>query len=345
MPFWALWLLENRRLWRNAIMWFLSLPVALIVLVAGWPWLWKNTLGGLFAWEEFFRIHYSIPQWFGGHLYVDNTPWWLPPAILLITTPILLLILAALGSGRRWQAPPEQAWWFDLHLLGMAVTLGWFALPGNHLHDSDRLLLPAFFHLAVLSAEGFDVLWLGIEKRLGRWHPAFRPALARFLLASLLLAPGIHAIVQLHPFELAYYNDLVGGVAGARRLGLESIYFASTYSYFLPELNTLPSGSRIWVMPNSYDVLYYYQRNGLLRSDLIMLRPPGWGSFYDDQGVLWAEGWIDQADYALIERRQSHFNTVLPNHDRIVYWAEAHPALKELQRDGVILSGLYARGR
>ncbi len=342
MPFWALWLLWHRRLWRNAVMWLLSLPVALATLVIGWPWLWKNTWGGLWAWGEFFRVHYGIPQWFAGKLYVDNTPWWAPVTIVLITTPVALLALAGLAAWRRRHAKGALAWWLDLQFVGIVVVLAFFALPGTHFHDSDRMLLPASFHLAILSGEGFQILWLRVRERWlqSRWMVQKSAAVA---LAMGLLLPGGIGILRLHPFELAYYNALVGGVQGAQRLGFETIYFASTYGHFLPELNALPANSRVWVMPNSYDVLYYYQLNGLLRSDLVLLRPPGWGSFYDDKQVPWAEGWIDQADAALIERRQSAFNAALPNHDRILYWADHYPEVARLERAGVILASLHVR--
>jgi len=344
MPFWALWLLWHRRLWRNAVMWLLSLPVAVITLVIGWPWLWKHTLRGLFAWEEFFRVHYGIPQWFAGRLYVDNTPWWGPLTIVLVTTPALLLALAAWGAWRRRDAVEPLAQWLDLQFVGMVVVLGFFALPGAHWHDGDRMLLPALFHLTILSGEGFDALWRWIESRrlVPFWGSAQLRA-AQTALASLLLLPGVFGIARLHPYELAYYNALVGGPRGAARLGFETIYFASTYGHFLPELNALPPNSKVWVMPNSYDVLYYYQLNGLLRPDLVMLRPPGWGSFYDDAGVNRAEGWIDDADAALIERRQTAFNTQLPNHDRIVWWAEHAPERARLERAGVVLATLHLR--
>lgn len=342
MPFWALWLLWHRRLWRNAVMWLLSLPVALVTLVIGWPWLWKNTLSGLFAWEEFFRVHYGIPQWFAGRLYVDNTPWWGPVTILLITTPALLLALAAWGAWRRRRADEELAWWLDLQFAGMVVVLGFFALPGTHWHDADRMLLPAFFHLAILGGEGFDALWRWLSPRLA-FAGVPQRRLAETALALLLLLPGVLGVARLHPFELAYYNALAGGPRGAQRLGFETIYFASTYGHFLPELNALPPDSKVWVMPNSYDVLYYYQINGLLRPDLVMLRPPGWGSFYDDAGVPRVEGWIDDADVALIERRQSAFNDDLPNHDRILWWADSAPEIARLARAGVLLASLHAK--
>ena len=342
LPFWTLWLLWRQRSWRNMIMWMLSLPVAVITVIVGWPWKWNNVLGGLLAWGDFFRIHYSIPQWFAGELYVDTPTWFGPVVTLLITIPSLLLALAAAGAWRRNKAEDSLRDWIDFNLLGMIIVLVFFALPGSHWHDSDRMLLPASFHLAILSAEGFDFIVSRLSSFLNR-QSDWQRIIWQVGLGLILLFPGIMGIVQLHPYELAYYNGLILGPKGAEKLGFETIYFASTYNAFLPELNALPDGSKVWVMPNSYDVLYYYQLNGLLRSDLSMLRPPGWGSFYDDMGVNYAEGWIDNADAAIIERRQTDYNNILPNHDRIIWWAENAPEQARLERKGVILSTFHTK--
>lgn len=144
-----------------------------------------------------------------------------------------------------------------------------------------------------------------------------------------------------HPYQLAYYNELVGGVLGARRLDLETIYYAVTYGYFLPTLNRLPSNAEIWVMPNSWDVLYYYQRQGMLRTNLVILRPPGWRSFYDDQGVRWQQGHLDDADYALFERRQTTFNAARPELAPQLTWAIEYPEVARLTRNGVVLATLH----
>jgi hypothetical protein len=149
--------------------------------------------------------------------------------------------------------------------------------------------------------------------------------------------------MRLHPYQLAYYSEVVGGVQGAQRLELETIYFASTYGYFLPALNQLPVDAVVWVMPNSWDVLYYYQRVGLLRPDLVILRPPGWGSFYDDQGVRSQQGTLADADYALIERRQTTFNDTIPEYAIQLEWAAHAPELDRLTRNGVVLATLHRR--
>lgn len=351
LPYWLLWLFCNRRLWRTFPLYLVSIPIALFILIAGWPWIWKDPIGGLQNWVAFFFNHYEIRQWFGGHLYID-TPSYLPGVLVAITLPLPLLLLALAAPllfvwrwlRARLSAVNDEWAWFSLHLVGVAVNWLYYGFVGR-LHDQERLLLPLFFHVAILSGEGFAHLilplawrlcaWLKIEQR---WQTA-----AAIVAAFLLLWPGISSTIYFHPFQLAYYNSLVGGIKGARSRDLETIYFASTYSSFLPELKKLPAHSKIWLMPNSWDVIDYYQVNGLLTNELEPLRPEGWGSFYDDRGARFAIGGLEQADYALIERRQTTFNKIIPEYAIQLEWAANKPMISQLEIDGVPLAALYAK--
>ena len=361
IPYWGAWLLLYRRNGRAWLVFLLSLPAALVVLVAGWPWIWGNPVAGLANWVKFFRVHFEIRQWYAGRLYV-KTPWYLAPVMLGITTPVTLLALASVGLFNKEGKPRSTAdgpaggrrfaiaEWNGLHLLGILTVVGYYMLPITAIHDQERLLLPAFLQIAVLAGGGFVLLnaWLAraLTVRL-RTRDARFGRIIRFSvgvgLAVILLLPGLLGSIRLQPFELSYYNAAVAGTAGARRLGMETTYYASTYGHFLPELNGLPAGSKLWVMPNSWDVIYYYQRNGLLRDDLVLLRPPSWGSFYDDTGVLYAEGGLESADYALIDRRQTTFNDTIPEYAIQGQWAASKPEIARLERDGVLLAALYAR--
>ena len=361
LPYWIIWLLIYRRNSRAWFVFLLSLPVALVVLIAGWPWIWGNPVAGLANWVKFFRVHFEIRQWYAGKLYV-KTPWYLAPVMVGITTPVALLALACVGLFSKQGRPGSIAdgtgggrrvvvsEWNGLQLFGILIVVGYYMLPITAIHDQERLLLPAFLQLAVLAGGGFAAVYAWLARTIAaspRMHAVRFGAIGRTLLgvvlALLLLLPGLLGSIRLHPFELSYYNALVGGTAGARRLGMETTYYASTYGHFLPALNELPAGSKLWVMPNSWDVIYYYQRNGLLRDDLVLLRPPGWGSFYDDTGVLSAEGGLESADYALIDRRQTTFNDTIPEYAIQLAWAASKPELARLERDGVLLAALYSK--
>jgi len=336
----GLWILieaDRRRRWdlwgRLALMG----PLGLATVIILFPWLWSETIPKLIEWVRFFTVsHYEIYQYYLGKTYLE-LPWHYPYVIVATTTPALLLGLAILGASRAFKPGPTRSA-AQLWLIHALVMVAWFTRPGSRAFDSDRLLMPTYVFLAPLAGLGFDALlhWLQSLHALRITHYVLRITHCVLLLIS--LAPGAIAIVQLHPFELAYYNELVGGVRGAHHLKLETIYWATTYRAALPELNARAQpGATVWVMPNSWDVLYYYQKAGLLREDLVMVRPPGWGSFYDDSGVNWVEGSIEEADFAIIEYRQTTF------FDYVVAYMEGHQPVWMLDYQGVPLVALYQR--
>ncbi len=372
----GLWLLVGRERRRRWDLWgrlVLAGPLSFLVVLALYPWFWSETWPKLVFWVRFFTVsHYEIPQYYLGRV-VLGPPWHFPLVIVLTTTPATLLALAAIGATRRasrrgstlslrarFQAPagrsshtarpsPEshipsemdrdpQGEAAALWLINALTMIVWFMRPGSNPFDNDRLLTPTFVFLAPLAGLGFAALVAWLRERTPFLAGARSSLLASLVLATIALGPGLIAIVRLHPYELAYYNAVIGGLRGGQRLGLETIYWATTYRAALPEVNRRAApGATLWVTPNSYDVLYYYQRAGLLRADLAIMRPPGWGSFYDDSGVNRVEGEIGDADFALIEYRQTSFVDAVP-----AYMAQRQP-LWALERDGVILAALYAR--
>ena len=181
VPYWGLWLLfYHRRQARAWLVFLLSLPVAVLVLVAGWPWIWRDPAAGLVNWVKFFRVHFEIRQWYAGKLYV-KTPWYLAPVMVGITTPVALLALAIIGifkeegqpestpngTGGRWRVGISD--WSGLHLLGILTVVGYYMLPITAIHDQERLLLPALLQLAVLAGGGFAVLYAWLAHRVTAW--------------------------------------------------------------------------------------------------------------------------------------------------------------------------------
>ena len=61
LPYWTIWLLIYRRNSRAWFVFLLSLPVALAVLIAGWPWIWGNPVAGLANWVKFFPCPFRDP--------------------------------------------------------------------------------------------------------------------------------------------------------------------------------------------------------------------------------------------------------------------------------------------
>src|SRR5207245_1864046 len=89
-------------------------------------------------------------------------------------------------------------------------------------HDGVRLMLPTFFFLAGLAGWGFQIIERLLAGFRAEEHP-IAPILA--VVAGFLLLPPAYWLFQTHPYELSYYNGLVGGLAGAQRLGFEPTYW------------------------------------------------------------------------------------------------------------------------
>lgn len=361
----ALWVLTSRDQRRRWELWgrlLLMGPLGLLTVIGLFPWFWSDTAPKLINWARFFTVsHYEIYQYYFGRTYLEP-PWHFPIVTVLVTVPVPLLALAVIGAAQGIRPGPTQPT-ARLWLIQALLIVAWFMRPSSRAFDGDRLLMPTYVFLAPLAGLGFDMVARWLSSRAfarirddGPWmsdeslpssivhRPSpivMRKAWPGFLIIVLgvaMLTPGALAIARLHPFELAYYNEAIGGVRGAYRLRLETIYWASTYRAALPELNRRAApGATVWVMPNSWDVMYYYQKAGLLRDDLVMVRPPGWGSFYDDSGVKWIEAGIDQADFALIEYRQTTF------FDYVVDYMAQHQPVWALDYRGVPLVALYQR--
>jgi hypothetical protein len=92
-------------------------------------------------------------------------------------------------------------------------------VPGVPNYDGVRLFLPVFPFLALLAGVGVQNGWRWVVRR-SRSRP-WRPL---FLLVAFFLSQA-GATVLIHPYELSYYNALVGGLWGADRLGLETTYW------------------------------------------------------------------------------------------------------------------------
>ncbi|MBL7224287.1 MAG: glycosyltransferase family 39 protein, partial [Candidatus Brocadiae bacterium] len=195
-----------------------TLGIGVVVFFVGWPWLWLSPIGHLRGYlfptgRVALAVHYF------GRLYAHNdVPWHFPLVMTLATIPIGILFLVFLGGARavrRFRVSPELA----LLAIHAAVAIGPFLTPWLPRYDGVRLFLAAFPFLALLAGVGGARCWTWVTQRWpGRpWRPLFITA-AFFL--SQAAATG-----WVHPCELSYHNALVGGLWGARRIGLEPTYW------------------------------------------------------------------------------------------------------------------------
>ncbi|MFB3881204.1 MAG: ArnT family glycosyltransferase [Armatimonadota bacterium] len=286
----------HRNQWPKLI---LMIALGPLVFWVGWPWMWFDTADHLRAYLAFHTGHAAYNVWYLGRLW-QYAPWHYPFVITAVTTPALLLALALIGIGRvvvgraRLRPPAaDQA----LLLLGLLVTLLPNALPSSPKYNGVRLFLPAFPFLAALAGGGFA--WVQeISGRFGSKLPKQRAArlssLVAAALGALLLYPGANAAIRIHPYQLAYYNALVSGTAGATRRGFETIYWGQVLKEAPHFLNRLPTVSpRVLVIPKGVIYLLDLQRDtGSLRADIQLVG--------DDREAR-------RADYVMFQAMQSDY--------------------------------------
>jgi hypothetical protein len=140
-------------------------------------------------------------------------------------------------------------------------------------HDGVRLMLPAFAFLAILAGWGIAGTAEGLSRRARGQAAAF----FRYSVHALFLAPAAWALIAIHPYELSYYNALVGGPRGAWNLGFELTYWYDAFTpQFRRDINRkLPAGAEI-TFPSKLSepvmVVQDLQSLGALRGDLVL----GW---------------------------------------------------------------------
>jgi hypothetical protein len=185
-------------------------------MVAAWPWAATDPANPLRALLEFTRFPFTGEILFEGRLVpAADLPARYLPELLLVTTPeIVLLGLAAavllgvraLGRDALGRlASPRGLGWVAIAASAVLPVL-YFVLSRPVAYNGLRHFLFILPPTAVLAAAGLD--WL-----LARHRPAVR-AVAQGVVAAGLLAPVVR-MVELHPAQYAYFNEIAGGTQGA----------------------------------------------------------------------------------------------------------------------------------
>jgi len=220
LPVLAVWLVVNR----SGVAAFLVLCLTgALVFFAVNPVLWVDPAVGLADYlhaglDRSAAEETRIATEYFGAVYLFRPPWHYPWVWTAIVFPLSLLVATAVGL-----VAPRSGALRGLVLLNMAVLYGALALPSAPLHDGVRLFLPLFPLYCVLAGTGAVAIgewatalaqrkWPGLEQR--------RDLVVALSIVA-FIAPAALATARVHPYQLSYFNALIGGVEGAASRGLE----------------------------------------------------------------------------------------------------------------------------
>jgi len=252
--------------------------LAPLVMFATQPYLWHQT--GLrvleFLYEGIsrgYRADANFGVFFLNQILLSQQlPWHYPFYIVAVTTPEPILLLALVGIlSAIWLR--EQRSILLLLTLNAAFVLILGVLPGAVLHDGVRQMLSALPFIAALGGAGFFVLTTGIVNVAHRSESLQRiNNLKAKVTAAFFVLVCVNPAIDLyltHPFQLSYYNRLVGGIRGAYERGLETTYFMEAITpAFLQRLNEkLPHSATVNASFANF-MFEFYQNQGILRRDI-----------------------------------------------------------------------------
>ncbi|HEX2698325.1 MAG TPA: hypothetical protein VHM28_11510, partial [Anaerolineales bacterium] len=198
-----------RRPARQTLLWMIFYALlSIAVMFATWPYLWESPLRFLQV-SQFMSDNPTVLNvLFGDQLYraYDLPRRYLPFYLFFTLTEFVwpLFVLGLIAAYRKLKKDFQRS-------VQAGLILAWFVIPTAYVifrnppnFDGMRhflFILPPIF---VFAGFAFDLLF---EKVSRAW--------INVLILAATLAPGVAGIIQLHPYEYAYYNSFIGGTGGA----------------------------------------------------------------------------------------------------------------------------------
>lgn len=277
---------DGKNIWLYITKLFKPLTLGYAVGVIFWPAAiqdpLKHPLEALKNFEKFSLVHiYEIFE--GKKYYMKDLPWYYEPKSMLITIPLFVLAglaIALLLSAINFKK--IKVWQIAVLVFASAFPIFYVIYKKSALYSSWRHLLFIYPTVVVLAALGWQSLIHLIKPKNLRWIPV----------AILVLLVGkVGAwMIKNHPYQYVYYNETVGGVAGAYGY-YETDYWCQSpraaMEWLLEHEKLKDTKKRVYVASNneSHSMSYYAEK----QTDSITLvwtRDFEWEESYWDYGIF-----------------------------------------------------------
>lgn len=230
--------------------------ISVAVMLLTWPYLWENPIGRLFETLKFMSDNPTqLAVLFNGEIFrADDMPRRYLPFMLwsTLTQPTWFLFGLGVLIG-FWKHKPKSK-----EFVPLVLTLSWFILLVAYVlifrpavYDGLRhflFILPPVF---IFSGFVFERVFEVVNNIIGS------PIWLRAGVVGLIIFPGINGMIQLHPYEYAYYNSFVGGTSGAFRQ-YETEYWLTCYKQAIEQLDgRLAEPFNLYVHREAYIARYY----------------------------------------------------------------------------------------
>ncbi len=185
--------------------------IAYVIGIIFWPAAIKDPVNHPFNalqnFEKFSFVH--IFEIFDGtRYYMKSFPWYYGPKLILITVPLFVLAGIAffiVFFKKAWKSISKNV--IAISAFTFIFPMAYIIYKDSALYNGWRHLLFIYPSIVVLAAGGWELI-IGSS-----WNKWVRISAVTVL--SLLMLNTTWWMIRNHPFQYVYYNELVGGVAGA----------------------------------------------------------------------------------------------------------------------------------
>jgi len=234
----------------------LKLPViwlyaflALGIMFASWPYLWLNPIQ---KFTEVFVFMSDNPTqlnvlFAGENFQAGEIPLRYFPILLsyTLTEPSYFLIAIGVFLG-FWNADTKKRLTLTILFVWFGILVAYILLRRPAMYDGYRHFLFILPPLFIFAGFAFETIFNWLKQS---WQ--------QILLAIAILAFGILPIIQLNPYQYAYYNNFAGGVDGVFR-NYETEYWLTCYREAVLGLEQIAEpGAQLFVRREPYIAAYY----------------------------------------------------------------------------------------
>ncbi len=267
---WAL-VCRDRASLRNFVLLLLIGPLVAIALNPGWWYDPVTKISQYVATSLSRKDHIPIPTLYFGQALPFRPHWSYAPVMTALTIPVSTLVLFFIGCGGLALKNDRRS--YDL-LMCMTVPalLLIVMLTNAPVHDGVRQFIYIMPFIAYMAGAGFDLLVSALARILS--GARLRGCVTAGLLLAALAYPALET-ARSHPFELSYYNRLIGGLPGAYRRGMEVTYWYDAITDdMLSAINrTAHPGARVSSFPVAAHYFEFLQQHAKIRSDITFIMP------------------------------------------------------------------------
>jgi len=207
--------------WTHKVLeWMGTLVISQVLCLLLWPFIGQDYFRNLFT-VFWLSVHFPPKFSFlfmGGMADSLTYPWYYLPLWIAVTTPLFILALF-IDSFIQWKSLKARPL-FILMAGVFILNLGLYFLLRPAIYDGLRHFLFLLPVMSVLASIAFIEFYRKKQWGLGRKATAGLTALGVLLTVT--------DMVRLHPYEYAYFNELVGGFKGAYGKYETDYWMAST---------------------------------------------------------------------------------------------------------------------